>query len=598
MGDALSLDEVNDALRSHLDEMAASRAEWRRFRAAYATRFWADGIGARFFADRDDVDEALPIKVEVNQVYSFVSSHVANLQYRDPGVTARLPTAMGSKPGRRRDLSRLPDAMSSLGNEFLRRAEVRQDIKQAYHLALMYDASALKLTMRDAEDPIDRFAVQAIPRWEAVWDPLTVDAQRPAYIGHLRYERIDLARQLLGVPLDAEAVALDDYLIEDNGRRKGYRGYVRILEFYDLVGMEQRYYLVDGTTTSATARQVGETAPLPFVARRGMTGCPITPVVLSPTPEYPLMGISAVRRVYQINAEQNLILTILANAMRHDANTVWLYAKDRGLSEEALLKMRHALPGEQIGIDAGEVGDLSRIITQLPTAQLPPSLTAFVGLLVEARRDVQASSDMQQGRQGSYLSATEATQIAAYGELNNAILQTEMQAAVAKTLRLFAAGLAEERATVSALVGDDWMQLTPDDLELPWDLRVSDANGTPIREAQRKAEFAALRPALLETAMMASGKGPTPEGLPEPVVQLAQHSLDYMQQLYDLPENFAWGMLQAPREPSKAEVSQVRQSLGRVMDAQVAETGGVPVLPPNAADLMPGGELPMPDPEA
>lgn len=595
---ALSADDVNDALQAHMHEMNAARPEFRRFRSAYANRFWADRVGHSFFRDSAELDERLPVKVEVNQLYSFVSSHVANLQYRDPGVTARLPTAAGTRPGRRRDMSTLPDAVSAIGNEWLRRTSIREDTTQAYFLSLMYDAAALRITMCDAKDPLDRFGVQAIPRWEAVWDPLTVDGQRPAYIGHMRYEHIAAARKLTGDPLtNAPKSVLQDYLVEDAGRHRGYTGYVRILELYDLIGEEQRFYLVHGTTTSATCEQVGESAPLPFKHRgRPIDGCPIVPVVLSPTPEYPLMGISAVRRVYQINAEQNLILTILANAMRQDATTIWLYAKSQGITEDVLAKIRSAQPGEAVGIDAEQLpADLSKIMAQLPTAQMPPSLVQFVQLLVAARRDVQASSDMQQGRQGAYLSATEATQIAAYGEMNNAILQTRMQSAVSRTLHLFTQGLAEEGEAVSALVGDEWLSVTPEDLELPWDLRISDANSTPIREQQRKTEFASLRPAILETAMLAAGKGPEGAEIAAPVVKLAQNMLDHFQKLYDLPDNFAWAALQAPKAPTKEETEKIRQSLGRAMDAQMAETGGIPVLPPNAADLIPAPPAATPE---
>lgn len=590
----LTDDDVNEALRAHVHEMDECRDDYRRHRAAYSTRFWRDGIGAKYFAGvlPTEIDRQLPVKVEVNQVYSFVQSHVSNLEYRDPAVVAKLPAAMGMAPGRRRNLEGLPDTMAALVNDWLRAGRIRAATSQAYLLALMYDSSALKLRMCDADDPVQRFAVQAIPRWEAVWDPLAVD-ETPAYLGHLRHEHIEEARRIVGDGIDDKyPEALQDYLLYDGGRRRGYRGYVRLLEFYDLIEGKQRFYVVTGEGVGAVAKPVGKTEELPFEPRGRMLGCPIVPVVLAPTPEYPLMGIGAVRRVYQLNAEMNLILTVLANAMRSDAKRVWLYAGNAGISDEVLKQIQVAPDNGFVKVDADQLpGDLSRLFVPLPTNPMPQSMRDLVSLITESRRDVQASSDMQQGRQASYISATEANYLAAYGEMTNNGLQARMADATSRLLELLTSGLAEEGEKLSVRVGLDWHELTPDDLRMPWDLRLSDAASTPVREAQRKRELVEIRPALIETVTLASGKLPDGTDVAPQVALLNQRILDKLVKLFDLPESFSWdALLTASAKAPGPEAERARQLLGQMMDQQLADTGTIPDLPPNPLVAMP--ELP------
>lgn len=252
-GDRFDDDEVADFVRGHDEEVTRRSPLWAQYTRAYRSEFWK---GHNPWAQLPGVgtdNDPYPIKVEVNQVWPFVQAHVANLFYRAPRCEIEFPAVVEVKSGRPSDDTTSARRMKAFGDEWIRRSDIQELSTYALQLALFFDVAAYKLGVKHkARGVMDRVWVDVIPRWELLWDDRAHSYEQQAYRGHIRWERIDKAREIVGDPLtDAEVWTLPDVLEDEGGRGSAWdrhraKKYVRLLEFYDLLAGQQRFYLVSG----------------------------------------------------------------------------------------------------------------------------------------------------------------------------------------------------------------------------------------------------------------------------------------------------------------------------------------------------------------
>jgi hypothetical protein len=584
----MKLERVQRLVRGHDRRMRLAREAWDWYRAAHDGEFWSkDNKWKKLIPETRD---KLPVKVEVNLVKPWLQRLKAALFYRNPRAEAILPNVLGARSKRR------PNAETAEGvkggvDDWLARKDTTQAVAlHALAMAWMYPGCALKLCF-DAErgkgTPVDRVSMGAIPCWEAMWDERAPTARELKYLGHIRYVDIDEAMELLdGLPEDTATRSLPDFVAEphatasaedEDGRDTAY---VRVLELYDFRGNRQRWFHVDasGVLTEYPSREI------PYTWADGSPAAPILPVILEHTPEFPFKAIAPVKAIYENAAERSLLLTVVANAFRRDAARIIFWLKGKGLTDEVVNKIANAFDTENIELDAESLEALWRVFDAPNLAQ---SLDKYSQLLDLARQDQTTQSDLAQGRQGKYLSATESQILAAGDEQAATEPQARMSAALSRASELMIRIVAEEEkgGGMQVVVGGKTKRLTRADLELPWNINIIDAASTPMKQAQRQAQFLAVHEKLVALAQLAAdppepapGAPPVPP-LPGAVRALAKAMLDYALNLWDMPENMRWAALsQVVEKPAPSELTK------RVVEGELP--AGPPAAPPGAPPPM------------
>lgn len=609
----------NDAvevLARHLKECEEDRS-WRQWhRNAYATDFWAGnhwsgkiaGTQAELMEHFGWDSDGIPVKLQVNQVEPFVSGRVANLFYRNPTTTATAPRVLPPrKRGRPRSMVGASDAVTGYLDDWLLRSDVKEATTYGYQMALMYGHSAFKLGALYGErvtgSALERVWVDTLPPWEVVLDRRARNRQTEAYRGHFRWELIEDAREIVEDNLDGiEPVEMPDYLVDGYhaSPRAGehlLKLYVPLLELYDIPGERQCFYVATSLSKEHCAlKKVGKDSPIPYTLPSGRPGVPIEPIILSNLPEYPLHGLSAVKRIYQLNAEDNLMLSIVVSAMRRDAARVILYLKSANIDQRVIEAIESGRDLTLVGIDHNTLQGIFQVLT-MPT--LAPTLDKAREFVDKARQEASASSEFMQGKQLKYATAEEARHVAAYGELSVSEVGDRMAEALARTTEFVLAITAAEMdddILISGPEGD--LHLTKDIASLSWTIGITDSASTPTRDLQRKAEWAAVKKDLVELIGLASAPL-VPQGQVDPTVsvsanavspqvqRMAQEMLNYLVKLYQLPDSMSWDAIAAAVEP-KAErkdgrMEEARALLQRLVPALAAqrqsENPQIPAMP-------------------
>ncbi len=600
----IGADEVNDVVRDSLSFYETQRAEWRWFRSAFKAEFWKSnqyqdqglaGIGV-------DADDGLPFKVQADRLKPFINAQVANLFYRGPRTQVEPPEVFETTSGRPPDMTELPDTIAAYLDAFLKRSGIRKRSTNVYQLALMYGSAAFKLGVdpKRKGDMVSRVWVQGLPPWELIFDREAESEEQQSFIGHLRYERVDVARDLVGELGSIVPEALPDYL--EHGTSTPPRGekklerYVRLLEFYDLLAGEQRFYVVTGDHKSPNCRQVGAVAAIPYEYPTGLPAVPLVPVVLANVPDFPMQGVSAAKTVYELNAEQNFLLTVLANKMRREAATAYM-SREGDLDADQLALWASGRDGVHIQVKAE--GSLDNKIKALDPPMSSPLLDKMMAWIASAWGDVAAADGMMQGQQGKYLSATEASLMAGFGEATTGDIQQRMADAVSETCRLFLAlSAAEMKKPMTVRVGSERRQLTKADLELPWTVSIVDSASTPLKDMRKKEAFLQVNKVLMEAVAIASGTAVEGQKPPEQVQRLAQEVANYIVQLWALPEPMSWDSLSAKSPDQKLE-EEAREIIQTKLapELQAAGMGAppmpqAPAMPPQGPPLQPDPNLP------
>jgi hypothetical protein len=597
--DRLTDEEVEDAVRSHEAWVDECVQEWNRFQASIRTQFWSEpnmwtgkvpGLGVVAGAGED---EDYPVKVEVNRTWGFLNAHVANLFYRNPTTEVAPPEVVEVVgPGRPAELTAAADRVRAFNDSWIKRSDLQECSTYVLQQALTFGISGYKLGPRDTKSVMARVWVDVIRPWELLLDDRATSWEQQTYRGHIRYERIDRARKIVGKggepwPENVELQELPDVVADENAQhaevdRRRVKKYVRLLEFYDLIAREQRFYLVEGRSRAARVRKVGKSRRIPWDMPNGRVGVPIIPVVLSNEPDFPLRGIPALRRIYQLNAEQNLLLTIYANRIRRDAASIT--AIPEGAPAELTKAIRAAKDGTVVALPPELINE--KLWKHLDSPQLGSVIDKWAAALQEAYRDTQGMSDVMQGRQLKYASATEAEIVAGSGETMQLEISSRMSEAMARVIELADIMLAGDlKGSLHVRTVEGMVTLTKEDLLQPWTIGVVDAGTTPVREQRKRADFLAVQKTLIELIRIASAPDVQPAmaagpGMPaapsEPAIsaevrKLAALQNDYIVQQWQLPETFTWAALSSqkpkgPPPPTPEELALVDELIGRAVD--------------------------------
>ena len=548
--------EIQLIVRNHQNWVSQNRNEWDRYRAAFKDKFWEKATYGRTRGRIEDRDVG-PVKVETNQVKSWVNSFVAGLFYKgmrttfsvDPVVYGKAPNLEDYEPG---DPAL---ACSIVADRFLNEqyADILTD--QAFSMALMYPEIGFKLGEDDrlGDSPFDKIWLECIPPWELVMDRRAQNPRFMRYIGHTYYMPIEEFRALYGDvdgvnPIIRPDVLEDGFYTSDAW--EGVPAFVRILEWYDLTETFEasdgsnargimRVYAIDESSGDAVGvTQVSDDEAIPYSWADGTPAPPIFPVVLENVPEFPMEGISSVGSIYQITRERNFITTWLANAFRRDAARVLLMRKD-ALDGESLDEIMSGRDGVVAEIEfEGELGQVARWLDQQPVSK---TIFDYLGVLGQNQAETQGIADFTRGKALNYATATEVHTLSQYTETTLGKLRKRMDRALSRLVRLYMRVLYESlgrKGTFSVRVHGEVREFDVELLGANWAVSLSDIANTPIAEAQRRQEFISIHTQLMELVTVATSQEVTPQAK-----RMAELQLNYLVELYNLPDDFTWDTL-------------------------------------------------------
>ncbi|HEY6866257.1 MAG TPA: hypothetical protein VI792_03305 [Candidatus Eisenbacteria bacterium] len=597
--DGSVIEEITEAVNAHLELMEERAQDWLFLEYAYETRFWEQNpYTAAGKAPQVDV------LFETNMIQPFVNSLIGALYFRKPRSKATPPALLveqGRAPG-----PKDPSSIEALTDDWITRGYVREAVSLGFQMAIMFDSSALKLGIREEGDAITGIWLDVLPRWEVVMDERCRLATQQRYRGHLRYETVQRVEEITGESVSDidgfRPVAMRPFLDKMSDTASVRRPnepevYLQLLEWYDLERKELRFFLVDGDK-NAQIRQVGETLPLPWYRPDGQCAIPIIPVILANAADKPMKGLSVAKRPYAHNAETNLMLSVVASAMRMDSARMMAYLKGK-VDEETLNALKSGKDNAWVPFK-GET--LENLWKQIEAPAFAESLPYYRQWIDQARKEAAGISDIAQGRQGEYLSATEAQLLVGADESTISETAARMHYAVARACELFLVML-QDRAGRGLRIqrGDEIVTITKELLDVSWTVEIQDSNATPTKDAAKKLELTQVAPLLEKWVAMAAEPvpppppppgaqaAPPPPGLPGEVRAMASLLIDYAVTLYQLPDELKWSSLQRragmfapkPPEPQKSQEpsisdAQAQELLALARQGMGAQGGQLP----------------------
>jgi hypothetical protein len=402
--------EINEILRHHFSQMEWERGLYLNMREAAANRLWGGGAGqsspisfwmAAGHASTGTVSK-LPIKRQVNTLRPFINRTKAMLYKRAPRVTVSRPKV---RAGRAKLSQEDGDALSEVLTELARRPSTRDVMEMAIEEASMMPGCAIKFGMREergsnASDPFSRFYMRVVPYWNAGWDDHARCQDEERYRFEIRYVRLADARELCpDIPENEKGTPIVDWLeygttsaTEEQGKSSGY---VRILEWWDLVDNEYQHFML--STDNMVDCCGSSPKPIPYEWPDGTPMVQLLPVLMESEVSLPYKGTSIAKASFDETCEMSLVLSIVLSAFRRDASRTMLYLAGRGVSKATIERIMDGYDLEFVEVD-GSVGDLGDLFQSLNLPNLSQTLDKASAYISGAARSSSSQSALSLGR--------------------------------------------------------------------------------------------------------------------------------------------------------------------------------------------------------
>ena len=537
---------VEALFRRHEMYWDDQKAELRKLRSAYMTRYW------------DKTYASDQVLIETTRAYEYIEGYIASLYSRNPAVVTK-----GDVRGKGDS-----NKVQALSNAFL--DKIRTQIEDVSRLALIYPCAFLKLYATAHPDPFKRVGVSAVACWDII-----VDTDAPAwlqqkYVGHRYHLTIEEAKEKYGNKkyTTHQLVRFLDSDTEDSNAP--YLGmnlnpaqeaqnevdspfeYIQVVEFYDLV--ENKMYvwspdykngekwLYDGVEIEIGDGEESETQKfdkIPFVDSANNPLAPIVPLFFSRQPDLPLRGYSALRRVYSQVEETNIIRTYQSTMVRRSARQ-WIVKKGV-FTDEDMAKLALGADGEYIEAELSPSQNLTGSIQPVPHTPVPHELETYAR---QVNDDFQRGSVLAPFTRGeaTRATATEITALASYSSSEIGRLARERDAMIEYASSVYIAMMKiflEDEPDVVVINGSPQV-VRSSDLDGDFSFYALDAGATPVSEAVKKQDFLQSIQLLMEL------------GVPQ------QKVLQELVRKLDLPEDFLETNLQGiqdlaqPQQPPSA----------------------------------------------
>lgn len=534
--DKQTINLIRTLLKEHEDYWDECRPEMKKYRNVYENKFWYDNT----------YDDAM-IRVETADCFSYVEGFIASLFSRQPAVAVgKDPSYTGGNP----------ELAQEVVNRFL--FDQREQIELASRLALIYPNSFLKLSPRESNDMLEKVQVRAMPPWEVMVDSDASGYETQRFIGHIYYLTLPEAREKFG-DKKFKVIPKKDYFNPD-----GYEAhqqnlndlpddylYIQCVELYDMVYDQ----LVFWSPNWGNGEKLLQKSEIPLRTYDDKPLSPICPLYYSRKPEKPMMGLSAVARVYDQFYEKNILRTYWANAVRRDSRQ-YIY-KEGALDEEALAQITSGVDGAMIACDEPNLAGVIQAVG------VEPISTNFDRYSAAIDEDINRGSILAPFSRGeaTKATATEITALAQYSASEIGKMARERDNAIEM--------LAHSYLRVISLLTEDGEKAVIDidglpqviqikDLDAKFKITALDQSSTPLSEAIKKNNLMTLFPVLVQM-------GVPQEKLKEEIIRL-----------YDFPRSFLEVVEQPVAPPNQ---------MGGLPQGQQEQM-------PTEGDIGPSGELP------
>ena len=498
---------IRTVLDEHNDFYDQQRAELKRYRDVYENRFWQS----------EYMDDTM-VRVETADCFGYVEGFIASLFSRNPAVVVAKDTS-------------IIEGNALMAQEVINRFlfDKREQLEIASRLALIYPSAFLKLSPTNSEDMLEKVSIRAIPCWEIIRDLDASSWNEQRYMAHTYYLSVPEAKRKFGNKKFTAIPKVDFFTPQEK-----YTGvsedlpddylYIQVVEFYDMA-YDMLYFW---TPNYSDGESLLEKSQIPIRTYDDKPLSPICPLYYARRPEKPMLGMSAVCRVYDQFYEKNILRTYWANSVRRDSRQ-YLY-KEGSLDEESLAKITAGIDGAMIPVDEPVLDGVIRAVG------VEPLSGNFDRYLNYIEQDINRGSILAPFSRGeaTKATATEVTALAQYSASEIGKLARERDNAIEQLALVYL-------RTISLLTEDDDQAvievnnlpkvITVQDLDAKFRIVALDQSSTPLSEALKRSNLVQLLPVLTQL-------GVSPEKIKEEIVRL-----------YDLPESFMEAPPPLPQQP-------------------------------------------------
>lgn len=548
--------KIADALfRQHESYWDGQKAELRKLRAAYMTRYWDKNYAP---------DQVL---IETTRAYEYIEGYIASLYARNPSVIVK-----GDVRGRGDS-----NKVQALSNAFL--DKIRTQVEDVSRLALIYPCAFLKLYATQHPDPFKRVGVSAVPAWDVIVDQDAPSWQQQKYVGHRYHITLEEAKEKYGNKkyTSHRLVRFLDY--DSDSLNSNYMGidlselnksgvetdspfeYIQVVEFYDLANNKMyvwspdyqngEKWLFDGVEIEigdGENTDVQKYDQIPFTDSANNPLAPIVPLYFSRQPDIPMRGYSALRRVYSQVEETNIIRTYQSTMVRRSARQ-WVVKKGV-FTDEDMAKLALGADGEYIEAELSPSQNLAGSIQPVPHTPVPAELETYAR---QVNDDFQRGSVLAPFTRGeaTRATATEITALASYSSSEIGRLARERDAMIEHAASVYISMMKiflQDEADVVVINGSTEVIRT-DDLNGDFSFYSLDAGATPVSEAVKKQDFLQSIPILMELGVSA-----------DKVLQELVRKLDLPEDFMETQVEGIQDLSQTPQQPSPtASIEQGQQ---------------------------------------
>lgn len=526
----ISHKEAMEILTEHDAWVKKRSIVWKLYDAAFHDDAWGpiremdeDDGEATFAGELRQFANGQPVLMQVNHVKSWVHSYVDSLYHSGlRSVVARDNAVANEEP-------RDPALVANLIDRWLTSKKLADFTEQLFTMGMMLPNSAIHFGHVDGPmpkqcHPIDRVWVNALPPWECGWDRRARSHEEIRYKFRVQYmpiERVrsmkqwDLPDNLKGenrkVPMESESPGPGRDLPD------GGPNFIRVYTFYDLTS-EWEAKDEDGNT----AKQLGQMrvylpdqkkvdehgdiapvfkGPLEYTDATGKPFAPLLPIVMMPRPEYPLWGHAPVATIYQLNMEINFAHSILANALRTDADRKTLFDKAM-FDPDAMNRMTNGKDGEWIPVDLdGEAGGFQRGVYAVPQQPVSNTIQQSLNALERGREATAGTSPNSRGEPTKYTTATQTMSLEAWTETTLGRIRRRMDRALVAACEIFLRVLREvigAKGEIKVWNHSEVAAIPAEWLDEPWVISMVDEASTPMALAHKREAIAAVLPIIQE----------------------------------------------------------------------------------------------------
>tara|TARA_R110002051_G_scaffold152207_1_gene224831 strand:- start:2048 stop:3709 length:1662 start_codon:yes stop_codon:yes gene_type:complete len=479
-----------------------------RYKAVYEMDFW----------DTEKDAGLSQIRIQTSDGYGYIESFQASLFAKNPAVAVK-NGVLGKGDAKK---------SQSIINHFLLNS--RNEIENASRMALIYPMSFLKLTVTDRENLYERVLPVAVPPWQVIVDRDATRWDTQRFVGHVYYMTVAEAKDKFGGKFDdigGELVSFFEEGIKDatgGARPKDPQEspispmfqYVKIVELYDLVE-DKLYWWCPGRGD----KWLDKADFIPFRDAENRGHPPIVPLYYNRIPDQPMLGYSAIKRIYDQLYEMNIIRSFQANAVRK-ASRQWLVKKG-AMTDDEMSQITSGIDGLFVEVESDD--PLGSLIVPVPHQNLPSEVSRYMQDVIRDKDSGSVTAAFTRG-EATKATATEIAALAAYTTSEIGRMARERDGAIEMMGRVYllmvALFIEEAKVPTLVLLDGEAQTVKPDDLTGDFQIFAADQASTPISEAIREQR-------LLQNAQLLQALGVPNHKILEEVVRTMGLPEDFLE---------------------------------------------------------------------